>query len=76
MAKKQARKKPSKPASKKPTPPARPLGHMTITVRIPVGVWDRLQKAMSDRKRTRAAIWSQQAIAAEALTAWLDTNGF
>ncbi len=62
---------------KKKTPRVGP-GRATVpvTVRLAPDVWERLQRAMLDRKIQNVEPQKQQEIVTAALSVWLDKNGY
>jgi hypothetical protein len=53
-----------------------PTALVSMTVRVPAGIPATLLKASSDRKLKKISPYTQQDIVAEALTTWLQKNGY
>ena len=70
------RLKPMKPrAVREPEPVAHP-GLVSLSIRVPTEVPEGLVRASAERKIKRLRPWTQQEIAAEAITQWLKRNGY
>lgn len=53
-----------------------PRNLVTLSIRVPSDITDALLRASTERKLKRIKAHTQQEIAAEALTLWLERNGY
>jgi len=63
-------------AREKPMEQLPPRNLVTLSIRVPSDITDALLRASTERKLKRVKAHTQQEIAAEALTLWLERNGY